>query len=105
MNAFQNGYRELFQNETERNGSKATGHALSSLVRGPGLEETGARANFYFLRFIIECTTSLGSLLVAFGQSFLASGDLKTRLTLRARSIDLSIYKLIHVRAKPGGTG
>ena len=70
--------------------------------RGDG----SARAYLYFLRFIIECTTSLGSLLVA-TDTFLASGDLKTRLTQHAGLIDRSIFRSFDIytcarkRAKP----
>ena len=71
-------------------------------VRAGPRGDGSARAYLYFLCFIIYrmyyiFRESSGS----YGQSFLASGDLKTRLTLRARSIDRSISRyitFIHVR-------
>ena len=79
---------------------RATGLALSrSSLLGyvRGLEETGALAlTSIFLRFIMYYISG------SYGQSFLASGDLKTRLTLRARSIDQSISRY-YTRARVNG--
>ena len=90
---------------------RVTGHALSrysllGYVRGLGTCRASRRRErsclllfstlHYRMYYIFR--QSSGS----YGQSFLASGDLKTRLMLRARSIDLSIYK-IYTRARENG--
>ena len=82
---------------------RATGCALSrssllGYVRGP--EEMGALSLVFFtLHYRMYYISG------SYGQSFLASGDLKTRLMLRARSIDWSIsrYYKIYTRARENG--
>ena len=85
---------------------RATSRALSRsswLGYVWGLEETGALALIVFFTLHYRMYYKLS--LVATDSPFLASGDLKTRLTFRARSINrlISRYYKIYIRARENG--